>query len=250
MAKKTASSAKAPTKARPATEVEEEELEEGEEETEGASTAAVDDDFDYAGFLAENGIKVKAEDIHDVGGLTPIYASEYAAEEEWPPLFGLMLGFREIPVDKNDPDQGVRPFIIVEVKIPTKGLAGTGDDRHVVDIETGERVLMPVSGAIKNREELLMAVADPDTISQGLFRVTGRKIRMKERRKNDMWEVVSKLVGDAIPRKGRYAQISLSGGMRTKQLGEGDASTANGQTAALPPGTPVNKQGQPTRAVG
>ena len=240
------------SKARPDTDVEDEDMEteEGDEgDEEGVSVAGGEDDFDYVEFLKQNGIRVSEEEIRDVGGLTPIYASEHAAEEKWAPLFGLMLGFREIPVDKNDPDQGVRPFIIVEAKIPTKGLAGTGEDRHVIDIEVGERVLMPVSGAIRNREELLMAVADPDSVHQGLFRVTGRKIKMKERRKNAMWEVVSKLVGNPIPRKGRYAIMKPGGGPSTQQMTDG---SNNGQNAApaLPPGTVVNKAGQPQRAVG
>lgn len=194
-------------------------------------------EFDANAYFADAGLKYKEEDLRDVGGLMPIYASEYAAEEKWPPLFGLLLGIRMIEVDKTarTAEEGTRPFLIVEAEVATKALSGTGDDRQSIDIEPGDRLLMPISGALKNRDELLTAAMDADEVHRALFIVTGRKVKMKKAGRNDMWEVVTKMVDDPIPRRGRY----VFNPARTPEI----SGPVNG-VPALPRGEVINARGQ------
>lgn len=195
-------------------------------------------EFDANAFFKDAGLKYTEEDLRDVGGLMPIYASEHAAEEKWPALFGLMLGIKMIEVDKTarTVEEGTRPFLVIEAEVATKALSGTGEDRQTIDIEPGERVLLPVSGAVKNRDEILTAAMDQDEVHRALFIVTGRKIKMKKAGRNDMWEVVTKMVDDPIPRRGRYLFNPAAPG--------GPALGAANGAPALPRGQVINARGE------
>lgn len=211
------------------------ETEEMDSEEEGEVEA-----FDYAAFFAEGGFKYTEEDMRDVGALMPIYASEHAFEEQWPPLFGSLVNRIELKVakDEAEEDKQYRHFYVVEAKIATKALAGTGDDREVIDIEPGEYLLMPESGALKNKDRLKMAAVDPDVMHNAIFRVVGQ-LDLKKAGRNPMWEIDANLVGEPVSRKGRYA---LSNTSRSRELAQG----SNGAAAQLPPGSVVNSRtGQP-----
>lgn len=206
-------------------------------EAEERSAAPTVDEFDYTSFFKDAGLKYTEEDLRDVGGLMPIYASEHAAEENWPPLFGLMLGIRNIHVDKTTKteEEGKRLFIVVEAEVATKGLQGTGDDREVVDIEPGQRILMPVTGAVKNLDEVLTNAMDDEQVHRCLFRVTGERIKMKKPGRTPMWEVKTKMVDDPIPRRGRYAFHAADNAALP--------SSSNG-VPSLPRGQIVNSRGE------
>lgn len=194
--------------------------------------------FDYAAFFAENGLKYTEKDLVDVGGLTPIYSFENAYEEDWPPVFGLLVNRIEIEVDKANAidNQRWRWFYVIEAEAPTKALSGTGDDRETIDIEPGDYILMPESGALKNRDRLKMAASDPDEVYRVFFRVEGGPVDLGKPGRNPMWPVESKLVGDSIPRKGRYVIANTARGRGSMEAGSNGAP-------GLPPGTVMNARG-------
>lgn len=210
------------------------EVEEEGEEIERAT-------FDAAAFFKEGGFNYTDDDLVDVGGLMPIYASRLAYEEEWPPLFGRLVNRIEIKVAKHEEeeDKQWRWYYVVEVKIATKALTGTGDDREVTDIEPDEYILMPESGALKNKERLRMAAVDPDQVHLALFRVTGQ-LDLEKPGRNPMWEIDAKLINDPIPRRGRYLIENTARGRGTTAALP-QAAGQNGHNA-LPPGTVINKR--------
>lgn len=216
------------------------EVDEMEDETEAEAIERTP--FDYDAYFKEAGLEYTEADLLDVGGLMPIYASEHAFEDEWPPLFGLLVNRIEIKVAKQeeDPKKQWRWFYVVEAEIATKALSGTGDDRDTIDIEPGDYVLMPESGALKNRDRLKMAAVDPDQVHRVFFRVEGEPVDLGKPGRNPMWPIESKLIGDPIPRRGRYVIANTAReGSDAPALPEAQ----NGQNGrALSPGTVLNKR--------
>ena len=219
-----------------AQEVETEEDMDGEGEGEVVEAR---DNFDYNAFFKENGLAVTDQDLVDISALTPIYASEAAYEGEWPPLYGLIVNRVEIKVAKDEPeDKQWRWFYVVEAEAETKAIAGTGDDKEEIDIAVGDYVLMPESGALKNKDRLKMAAIDPESVHHGLFRVTGQ-LDLNKPGRNPMWEIETFLVGKPVPRKGRYA-LDMTSRPREAMAG------ANG-APQLAPGSVVDSSGRPVQ---
>lgn len=222
---------------------------EDDEEVEDVEVAP----FDYNSFFAQAGLKFTEDDLRDLSAILPIYSFEDAAEEKWPPLFGLLCNRIRIEVNKleKNPEQRWRWFYVVEAEIPTHALAGTGEDRETIDVEAGQYVLMPESGALKNLNELKMAAIDPDFVYRAVFRLTGRKIDLGKPGRNPMWEVEAKLIEEQNPtkRSGRYLLQNTARDDSAAAAAQLPSAQANGQPA-LPPGTVVNQQGQPARAIG
>lgn len=190
--------------------------------------------FDYNAFFAKNDIKYTEEDMRDVGGLMPIYASESAFEEDWDPLYGLLVNRVEIEIDKTEenPKQRFRWFYVIEAEAPTNALAGTGDDRETIDINPGDYVLMPESGALKNRDQLKIAACDPDEVHHVFFRVEGDRVDIGRPKGQEMWPIESKIVGNPIARKGRYVISNTARDVR--------GSMATNGTRGLNPGVVVD----------
>jgi hypothetical protein len=185
----------------------EENIDDEEREIEGAEASGESTPFDYASFFKENGLSYTEEDLIDISSLVPIYSFEHAFNEEWPPACGKLLNRVELEVAKNetDPKQRWRMFYIMEVEAATKALAGIGDDRETNDVDPGGYILIPESGALKNRDRLKIAAVDPEKVHKAIFRVSGEPIDLGKPGRNPMWPVDAFLIGEPIPRTGRYA---------------------------------------------
>lgn len=160
-------------------------------------------DFDWASVMPAG---YEAEGLHSIGGLTPIYASETAFEEGWTPCVGHLVRLDTIDIGgekEKDPNQRWRKFIRVQCAVATKGVLGSGENQKIVDVEPEQDILMPLSGNLKNVEELLAALADPDRVFLGAFRVLGKK-DIGRPKGQEMWEIDSKLHSKTIARTGRF----------------------------------------------
>lgn len=186
-------------------------------------------EFDWSSVLKKAGLAVT--DMREVGGLTPIYASENAHEDNWPPLVGLLVGIQMLEFkNETDPKQRTRPFFVVECEVPTMALDGTGDEREVITRDVGDYVLMPISGALKNIKELRAAAADPSLVHRVAFRVTGERENIGRPKGQEMWPIEAFLIAKPIKRTGKYAP--LEGEMHAPALeaaANGIMNTTTGQ---------------------
>lgn len=191
--------------------------------------------FDYNAYFKQHGLGYTADDMRDMTSLIPIYSFEEAWELKWPPVCGKLIARNIILVDKTeeDPEKANRPFYLVEAKVPTKALKGTGDNRVPVDIKVGELVYWPESGSLKNRDRLIMASNDPETMFDVLFRLEGPQLEPEKKGRNGRWPIDAQLLGKGYARDARYKVSS------TPRVLTGAAP------AQLPTGEVVNAQGQP-----
>lgn len=169
----------------------------------GAAVQTKSKDFDWASVMPAG---YEAEGLHDIGGLTPIYASEPAFEEGWAPCIGHLVRLDTIDIGgekEKDPKQRWRKFVRVQLAVATKGVLGSGENQKIVDVDAEQDILMPLSGNLKNVEELLAALADPDRVFLGVFRVLGKK-DIGRPKGQEMWEIDSKLHNKTIARTGRF----------------------------------------------
>lgn len=184
---------------------------------------------------------VSTDDMKKLGGLVPIYASENAVEENWPPLVGLLVAVTTLEFKKETtPEQRWRDFYVVECEMPTKAVDGVGENREVIDRQKGDYVLMPKSGALKNVMELDIAAKDTQYVHRVAFRVTGERVDIGRPKGQEMWPIESFIIAKPIPRTGKHANISVS--RRPDQLGAG------GVPGGVP-GQVVDAQGHPVGSI-
>lgn len=163
----------------------------------------VTEQFDYSKYLPEG---FEAADLKKLGGLTPIYSAEAAVEHKLPPCVGWMDRIEKLDIggekEKNH-DQRYRDFIRVQLTYATKGITGAGDNAELVEVNAGEDILMPMSGAIKNIVSLRAAISDPSKVYLGFFRPTGEQLDTG--RPSPMWVIDAQLHPKSVKREGRFA---------------------------------------------
>lgn len=162
-----------------------------------------------------------AEGLRSVGGLTPIYNSKEAFEGDWPPLCGYMVGVEEIEVDSEnkDPEQRVRPFLRVQITTPTKATTGNRRDGYEIqDMNVGDDVFLPMSGAIRNITQIHAACAHDSSYFFGYFKVVNQQQLHGANQLTPMWVIDARIHTKGLPRKGRFVH-------QVRQLSQGATST-------------------------
>lgn len=155
--------------------------------------------FDWAAFLPKD---YKAEDLKQIGSLTPIYIPEMALEQGWNPVFGDIADIEYLPTQRAGKEDAWTPKMLrVVLRAATKAMSGTKDDRQVVDLEPGQDILVPVTGALEANKELLIRAVDPKHVTTAGFRVKGTKDVGRASPMHD-WEVMVHPVLSA--RTGRF----------------------------------------------
>ena len=153
----------------------------------------------------------QADKLELKGKLAPIFNLEMAFQRKLA-CFGKIVRLEKIPM--TDPivqkingqevvtDDGMRYFLRMEAIKPTLGTRGDRDQQEEVPVKAREDILMPLSGNIKNVEELKAAVAHPTEVSIVGFRVIGqRKVNNKG---NQMWDIETMFHPTKLRREGRY----------------------------------------------
>lgn len=123
-----------------------------------------DKKYDLAKFLPEG---FSLDDFESVGGLRPLCPPEINAET---PIVGIPYALLDMPPRKSDnsPWQGILVSLLSTAQAQT-------NDGELVTIEPGDDVIIPVSGALKNNQDLLSAVVDPFKVTPAIFEVTGQQ---------------------------------------------------------------------------
>ena len=204
---------------------------------EAPATTATGGEFDWKSVLdAAYGGEVSTDDMKRLGGLVPIYASELAHEENWPPLVGLLVGVTTLEFKKETkPEQRWRDFYVIECELETKAIDGVGENRDVIDRKKGDYCLMPKSGALKNVLELDVAAGDTQYVHRVAFRVKGDRIDIGRPKGQEMWPIESHIIAKPIPRTGKHAQMPTR--RRPAEMGVGGT------------GQVVDAQGQPVGSI-
>ena len=195
---------------------------------------------DWSKFTPEG---TKQDDFVQLFGLTPIYSSEHALENNWDPVTGHLVSYEEIKMAEPNPripgDTGVRDFFRVEIDRACKAVKGNKTAGHdVVDLKPGDEVLVPVGGNLSTMRALKAAALDPKRVHYVGFAVIGT-LPMGSG-KNDMWEIDARILqGKTIPREGRHLLGFETAAAGIAQLGAGGAGNGVAQTVD---GQTYNKQ--------
>ena len=153
----------------------------------------------------------QADKLELKGKLAPIFNLEMAHARKLA-CFGKIVRLEGIPMTEPvvkkingedvTVDSGIRYFLRMEAIKPTLGTRGDRDQQEEVPVKKGEDILMPLSGNIKNVEDLKAAVAHPTEVSIVGFRVIGqRKVNNKG---NAMWDIETMFHPAKLRREGRY----------------------------------------------
>jgi hypothetical protein len=160
-------------------------------------------DFDWSAFIPK---EHKATDLRAIGGLTPIYVPEEALGQKFPPVYGKMDRIEYLPTQRvGQKDEWTPAVIRVNCLVPTKAMAGTKEDRVLVDVAAGEDVLIPITGNLKNNKTLLISAVDAGFVHIAGFRVKGQK-DIGRAAGQEMWDWEVMLLTNPAPeaRAGRF----------------------------------------------
>lgn len=166
-------------------------------------------------------------DFKKVGALTPIYSSEYAFANKLPPAVGWIVRLEMVQIDKTKEEEP-RPFLRVELLSDNIGILGAKRDQKAVHIKKGEDILVPVSGAIKNIEQIKIACVDPMNIYLAKFEVVGQE--QVNDKPSAMWVIDTQLNKNTRPRDGRFL-------LNTSQVNPNPIKeyvTTDGEVVAVP----------------
>jgi hypothetical protein len=129
--------------------------------------------YDLAQFLPAG---FSLDDFEKVGGLRPICPPEINAET---PIVGYV--FALLPMPKRKADNSDWDGLLVKLLSTAQAKTVEGE---IVTIEAGRDVIIPVSGALKNNQDLISAAVDPFLVTPAIFEVVGQLDTGKE---SKMW---------------------------------------------------------------
>ena len=190
-----------------------------------AKAAEMEKGFDWTAANLPEGYD--ASGFTEVAGLTPIYSSEEAHEEDFPPVIGLIDRIETLPPVLMGRDWFIPRMIRVVAMAPTKAVVGKRGARQVVDVPKGEDVLIPVTGNLANSRRLMAACRDPENVHLGAFKIKGT---IPTGQPTPMWDWSVGLNEKKIKREGRFAAPFDSGAIDSGQALKGVLpQTATGQ---------------------
>lgn len=129
-------------------------------------------------------------DFSEVGLLTPMYKPKNAYTEKWGPVFGWATHVQFLPkqVQKNAKTGEEEDWIPLGLNVvlcaPNKGVLGKKGAERVVDVAPGENLLVPLTGQLLYKKELMIAAFDVQRIWLARITVTGQQTSEYP---SDMW---------------------------------------------------------------
>ncbi len=211
--------------------------------TEASSTT---EEFDYAQYLPEE-FKDLAGELHQTGGLIPVYYAKMALESHLEPV----VGWIDRLVKLKDIDQGggkiFSPIMLqVVLERPCKAFVKRGDDDYeTVDLKPGEEVFIPMSANLAYNKDVVAAATNKTHTTFCIFRVTGeRKVNNQPSKMIEIAAVMAGKPPKAKVREGRFA-IPLD----TYLIRSTDANGRGENLAQLPSGEVFDKDGVVRSAV-
>jgi len=227
----------------------------------GGAVVAEDDLSRFAGVLPEG---FKADGLRKIGTLTPLWLAKQVVLHRYPSCVGFPIGLKLIELKhEQDPAKRWTRNLVVVLAQPAVGCLGNQVDGYEpVMLKSAQRIIVPVSGALKNAEELMAAAMDPDNVYLTILEawsdspksrlgVTGRLKPMPGR--NPMQEIDTFLHIQPTKREGMFlfdeAEVDVVGGEEEADPTGAPSVPALG-AGGVKRGEIVNKAGQPARAVG
>ena len=131
----------------------------------------------------------------EVGLLTPMYKPKNAFAEKWPTVVGWLSHVEALPkqVQKNK-DGEEEDWIPIALNIiltaPNKGILGKKGSEKIVERAVGESLLVPLTGSLLYKKELMIAAFDASRIWLARISVTGQQASDYP---SDMWVWKSEL---------------------------------------------------------
>lgn len=135
--------------------------------------------------LAPEGFDVA--DAYRTGQLDPLYLPNFAVDHKFPRIVGWLDRVKILPTQKRvagGKEEEWTPFnlLVRDLKMPTKGIRrakmGELDQDSIVDVQAGERVLIPVTGQLTVNQDIQDALRDMEHIYWVVAQVLGfRKVK-------------------------------------------------------------------------
>lgn len=129
-------------------------------------------------------------DFSEVGLLTPMYKPKNAFAEKWGPVFGWATHVQFLPkqVQKNAKTGEEEDWIPLGLNVvlcaPNKGVLGKKGAERIVEVAPGENLLVPLTGQLLYKKELMIAAFDAQRIWLARITVTGQQ---PSEYPSDMW---------------------------------------------------------------
>jgi hypothetical protein len=131
-------------------------------------------EFDWSGFLPEG---YSADQLQQIGGLTPIFMPEMAYEEG-AVCVGFVKWIEELPPvtrGRGSNEEVYVPYLLrIQVTRDTPAVIGPKNAREIVTVPKGEDVLVPLSTGLLMNKKLLEAAHDLEFCFFVAMRVKGQ----------------------------------------------------------------------------
>lgn len=143
------------------------------------------------------------DDFAEVGLLTPMYKPKNAWAEKWAPVRGMLSHVEALPKqtqkNKDGDDEDWIPLALhIILSAPNKGILGKKGQEKIVERAVGESLLVPLTGSLLYKKELVIAAFDALRIWPVRLTVTGQQ---PSDYPSDMWTWKSELANKPRVRK-------------------------------------------------
>jgi len=153
-------------------------------------------------------------DFAEVGLLTPMYKPKNAYEGKWPEVLGWVSHVEALPEQKQKNAKGeeedwVPLALHVILCAPNKGIIGKKTNEKIVERAIGESLLIPLTGSLLYKKEMMIAAFDAQRVWLARILVTGQQ---PSDYPSDMWVWKAELAKKPRARKDddRFAMVETA----------------------------------------